>query len=216
MVEKYIGGLGANAVEKQFKDLGIEPLDGNNNFTYRAGTEPKAMVNEMVYFNTPYNAKDELVLNLLNEVINNRITDVIREKMSAIYGGGVGLRLSRFPKERFMMQSYLPCGPENAEKVKVALWDILAECKKPGNIQTEELTKATETAIQKYKVNIKTNSYWLSLLTKYQQYGLPTEHIHNYETRIKAVTTAELTAAANKYLSGANVLHAMMLPEKSN
>lgn len=213
MVEKYIGGLGNTAVENKYKDLGIDPIDGNNTFTYRAGTEPKAMVNEMEYFNTPYNVKDELVLNLLTEVINNRITDIIREKMSAIYGGGVGLRLQRFPKERFMMQSYLPCGPENAEKVKNALWEIVGACKKSGNITADELTKATKTAIEKYKVNIKTNSYWVSILTKYRQYELPTENINNFESRVNAVTTADLTAAANKYLSGGNVLHAMMLPE---
>ncbi|MGC4058920.1 MAG: hypothetical protein QM743_12495 [Chitinophagaceae bacterium] len=169
----------------------------------------------MKYSNAGYNSKDELLLNLLSEVINNRITDIIREKMSAIYGGGVGMRLQRFPKERFMMQSYLPCGPENAEKVKVAFWEIVNECKKPGNITAEELTKATETSFQKYKVGIKTNNYWLSILSKYQQYGLPTENIMNFEARVKAVTPGDLTATANKYLTGGNTLHAMMLPEQA-
>lgn len=214
LIEKYIGGLGSNKIEDKTKDLGIEPITGENNFTVHVGTEPKSMVNEMMYFYTPYNQQDELALSLLTEVINNRIVDIIREKMSAIYGGGVGLRMQKFPKEKFTMQSYLPCGPENAEKVKVALWEIINEVKKAGNIKPEELEKATATSIQKYRVASKTNGYWLGSLSKYQQYGLPTANIINTEARIKAVTPNMLTQVANKYLSAKNVLHALMMPVK--
>ena len=149
------------------KDLGIELVKGDNKFTVKVGDEPKSMVNEMSYFNTPYNQQDELVLAMLKEVIDNRITDIIREKMSAIYGGGVGLRLSKYPKERFMMQSYLPCGPENAEKVQVAFWEIVNDTKKAGNIKADELSKATETAIQKFKAGKQTNGFWLGTISKY-------------------------------------------------
>lgn len=212
LVEKYIGGLGNTQVAAKSADLGMEPIMGENSFTFRKGSEPKSMVNEMSYFNTPYNMKDELLLNLLSEVINNRITEIIREKMSAIYGGGVGMRLSKFPKEKFTMQSFLPCGPENAEKVKAAFWDIVKECKKPGNITADELKKSTETAIQKYKVNIKNNGYWLGALSKYQQYGIASENLLNYESRVRSVTTAQLAEVANKYLSSKNVLHALLMP----
>ena len=213
MIEKYIGALGNQKVEAKSKDIGMEPIIGDNSITIKVGKEPKSMVNEMSYFYTPYNQNDEVALSLLAEVINNRITDIIREKMSAIYGGGVALRLQKFPKEKFMMQSYLPCGPENAQKVKVALWDIINEAKKPGNITSDELKKATETSIQKYKVAVKTNGFWLGSMSKYQQYDLPSANILNVDTRIKAVTPAMLTATANKYLSSKNVLHAMMMPE---
>ncbi len=212
LVEKYIGGLGNTTIENKAKDVGLNAIEGTHSFTINAGTEPKSMVNEMSYFYTPYNQKDELELNLLTEVINNRITDVIREKMSAIYGGGAALRLQKYPKEKFTMQSYLPCGPENAEKVKVAFWEIVNDCKKPGNIKAEELTKARETSLQKYKVDIKTNNYWVYTLSKYQQFGLPTENINNLESRLKAVNPEVLTATANKYLNSQNVLHALLMP----
>jgi zinc protease len=217
LIEKYIGGLGAQAIPNKSKDLGIELVKGDNKFTIKVGDEPKSMVNEMAYFDAPYSQQDELELFLLTEVINNRITDIIREKMSAIYGGGAGLRLTKFPKERFMMQSYLPCGPENAAKVQSAFWEIIAECKKPGNIKADELSKATETAIQKYKVNIETNGFWLGTLSKYQQYALPTENVTNYEARVMAVTPERLSQLANKYLGNpnANILHALMMPASS-
>lgn len=213
LVERYIGGMGSTVIESKTRDIGMEPRTGENNFMVRAGSEPKSMVNDMSYFYTPYAQNDELMLNLLSEVINNRITDIIREKMSAIYGGGVGLRLQKFPKQKFLMQSYLPCGPENVEKVKVAFWEILNETKQSGNIKADELTKARETALQKYRVGIKTNGFWLGSLSKYQQFGLPTQNIMNFESRLKAVTPAMLTATAKKYLNTGNVLHAMLMPE---
>lgn len=213
LVEQYIGGLAGTEVPVKSKDIGMEPIQGENNFTLKAGTEPKSMVNEMLYNYTPYKQNDELVLNLLSEVINNRITDIIREKMSAIYGGGINLRLEKFPKEKFMMTSFLPCGPENAEPVKVALWNIITEVKKANNIKPEELQKSVETAIQKYKTGIKTNGYWLGSIQKYLQYGLPTANMTNYEERVRKVSIDDLTKLANQYLSSKNVLHALLMPE---
>jgi zinc protease len=191
----------------------MEPLTGEHTFTVNKGKDPKAMVNDMAYFYTPYNSNDELSLNVLSEVINNRITDIIREKMSAIYGGGVGLRVAKFPKEKFSLQSYLPCGPENAEKVRTAFWEILSECKKPGNITADEITKAVQVSIQKYKVGVKTNGFWLGTLSKYQQNGIPTENILNFETRIGKITPAVLEATANKYLNLKNIVHSTLMPE---
>lgn len=214
LVEKYIGGLGNTVVANKYKDLGIEPITGVHQFTAYAGTEPKSMVSDIAFFYTPYVQQDELALSLLTEVVNNRITDTIREKMSAIYGGGVGFRLQKFPKEKFSMQSYLPCGPENAASVQKAFSEIIETVKKPGNIQAEELKKASETAIQKYKVGVKTNSYWLSTLSKYQQFGLPSANILNLEARIKAITPDTLTKMANKYLINKNLIRALMMPEK--
>lgn len=212
MIEKYIGGLPKIEIALKTKDLGMEPIMGENSFTCKIGTEPKSMVNEMAYFYTPYVQNDELALNLLAEVINNRITDVIREKMAAIYSGGVGMRLSKFPKEKFTMQSFLPCGPENAEKVKVAFWEIVNDCKKENNITKEELSKSYETALQKYKVGVQTNGFWLGSLSKYYQYNLPSENILNFESRLKAITKDDLTKLANQYLNSPNVLHALMMP----
>lgn len=72
--------MSGTAVECKTKDINMEPIMNENSFTLKVGTEPKSMVTEMSYFYTPYVQKDELQLNLLAEVINNRITDIIREK----------------------------------------------------------------------------------------------------------------------------------------
>lgn len=212
LVETYIGGLSGTPVEGSPKDLHIDPITGEHEFKFNAGTEPKSMVLESGYFYTPFAQQDELQLTVLGEVVNNRIVDIIREKMSAIYGGGVGMSLQKYPKESFRMQSYLPCGPENAAKVRTALWDILDATKKPGDIKSDEITKAVETSIQKYRVGVKTNNYWLTALSKYDRYGLPTENIINYEARIKAITPDVLTATANKYLGKTNMVHATWMP----
>lgn len=213
MIEKYIGGLGQAAVVAKSRDLNMDPIEGNNSFTFNMGKEPKSMVTEMMYFYTPYSREDELRLNLLGEVINNRITDIIREKMSAIYGGGVGLRLSKFPKEKFTMQSFLPCGPENAEKVKNAFWDICKEVQKPGNITADEMTKAVETMAQKMKVAVKTNNFWISSLQKFNQLGLPYEDLLKVEEAYRKINAQQLSEVAKKYFNSKNVLHALMMPE---
>lgn len=214
LVETYIGGLAGGDVQAMYKDLGMEPIKGEHTVVIRKGKEDKAMVNEMTYLYTPYDAKDDLALKVLNEVVNNKITDVIREEMSAIYGGGVGFKLDKFPKEKFSMQTYLPCGSENAPKVKDAFWKIMKGTQAANGITADELNKSVQTLLQKVKVGAKTNGYWLGNLAKMDRYKMPYDEILNAETNLSKVTAEDLMKVSKKYFLTRNIIHAMMMPEK--
>ena len=105
------------------------------------------------------------------------------------------------------MKSFIEYLTESKEEKKYSF-----KIKIAGDLP-ENCEDVMETALQKYKVGVKTNGFWLGTLSKYQQYGLPTENILNYETRLKSVSIADLTKLANKYFSSPNVLHALMMPE---
>ena len=111
------------------------------------------------------------------------------------------------------MRTFLPGGKENADKLETAFWEIIESVKKAGGITPEDVEKVTETALQQYKVNIKTNEYWLSILSRATLWGFDPERILTYEARVKAVTPEKLNEIANKYLNSANVYKAMWLPE---
>ncbi len=214
LIEQYIGGLPGNQISTHYKDLNLDAISGQHSFILHKGKEEKSMISDYIYGPITYDINDETLTALLTDVINNQIVDTLREKMSGIYGGGISLSLSKYPKETAQMRSSLPCGPENVEKLQVAFWKLIEGSKQKGDITPKDLEKVTETAIQKYKVNIKTNEYWISVLSRYDLLGNDPERILTYEARVKAVTAEQLTRMANKYFSLPNIFRSLWMPEE--
>lgn len=172
------------------------------------------MLSHNIYGDAAYNPDDATNLNMLNEIINNKITDTIREAMSAIYGGGIGGTLMKIPTEKYMLQSRLPCGPENVAKVDDAFWKIIESVKKPGGITLADLDKARKPLLERNKVRVKTNAFWIGIMMDAEKNGYSAERALTYEERVNAITPEKLVEIANKYYDGKNVYTSTWLPEE--
>lgn len=214
LLEKYIASLPGGPINTTYKDLKMIPRPGINRFTFKKGKDKKSMINHYIFNKAPFDIDEAFHLNVLNEIINNRIIDTIREAMSAIYGGGVGGSLTKIPNEMYMIRSNLPCGPENVEKVDAALWRIIESVKKTGGISEADLAKARKPLIERNKIRAKTNPFWIGLLQDAHKNGYSPERALTYEERINAITPQLLVETANKYYKGDNVYTAIMLPEE--
>jgi len=146
-------------------------------------------------------------------VLNNKIIDTIREKMSAIYGGGIGGELQKYPREQFLIQSYFPCSPDNIEKVNKAFFELVESTKVNNGITELDWQKVREPAIEQNKVNLKKNNYWLSILQNASLLGTDPERILSKEQRLKAIKVDQLVETARKFYSSPNVFKAEWLPE---
>lgn len=214
LLEKYIASLPGGDINTAYKDLKMIPRPGINKFTFKKGKDKKSMLNHYIFNNAKFDIDEAFYLNVLNEVINNRIIDTIREAMSAIYGGGIGGNLSKVPNEMYMLRSNLPCGPENVEKVDEAFWRIIESVKKDGGITDADLAKARKPLIERNKIRVKTNPYWIGILQDADKNGYSPERVLTYEERINAITPGKLTEIAGKYYTRENVYTAIMLPEE--
>lgn len=214
LIEKYIASLPGGPINTAYKDLKMIPKPGVNTFTYKKGKDKKSLLTHSVFNNAKYDADEAFYLNVLNEVINNKIIDTIREAMSAIYGGGIGGSLTKIPNEMYMVRSNFPCGPENVNKVDDAFWKIIESVKKAGGITDADLAKARKPLIERNKVRVKTNNYWTSIMQDADKNGYSPERLLTYEERINAITAAKLTETANKYYTRENVYTAILLPEE--
>ena len=77
--------------------MGLRPVKGVVKKTVNAGSEPKSLVNVQFTGEAPYSEDEQLRIRALVDVMNIRIIDVLREKLTLIYGGGMGGGLSRTP-----------------------------------------------------------------------------------------------------------------------
>lgn len=213
LLEKYIGSLDGGQIDTKFKDLKIVPTSGNNTFTLNMGSEPKSMIGHRIYKDVAFNADDNFALAQLNEIINNKITDVLREKMAVIYSGGMGGGISKFPTERFMAQTFLPCGPENVEAADKAFWEIMKSVTEPGGITEDDWNKAKQTSIQKNKTRLQNNGYWANALNAAALNDQDPERMLTVEERLDKINPQVLMEIAKKFYTNANVYKGFLMPE---
>lgn len=216
LIEKYLGSLPSDKIETKIKDIGLFPVQGKKSFVLNKGKEQQAMLLHYINGKSVFNAEDNFHLSQLNEVINNFIIDTIREKMSAIYGGGTGGSISKYPRQEYLIQTYFPCSPDNIEKVNEAYLKLIELVKTDGGITDKEWERVREPALKQYQVDIKTNDYWLGALTNAHYNQTDPNRILSVEKRLNAITPAKLTQIARKFYNSKNIMTAKWLPEITN
>jgi zinc protease len=213
LIEKYIGGLNAADINTSIKDIGLFPITGDNSFTLHKGTEQQAMLMHYISGKMPFSADDAFMLEQLDAVLNNKVIDTIREKMSAIYGGGCQGILQKYPREEFLVQSYFPCSPDNIEKVNTAFLGLIESTKVTGGITEYDWTQAREPALEKNKVDLTLNDYWLDALQTSFLNDTDPERILSKAKRLEEITPAQLVETARKFYTNPSIFKAAWLPE---
>ena len=212
LVLKYIGGQVPANINTQYRDIGLFPKTANSSFTLHKGSEQQAMLMHFITGKMPFNADDNFMLSQVNAVLNNKVIDTIREKMSAIYGGGIGGSLQKYPREEYLVRSYLPCSPDNIEKVNTAMLNLIESTKRPGGITEYDWKQAREPQLEQNKVSLKQNDYWLNALQNAFLNGTDPERILTKEARLKAIKPEQLTETARKFYTNPIIFTAEWLP----
>ena len=214
LLEKYIGSLPGKPEEHHYKDNNIRPVRGVVDAAIKKGKEAQSLISVLFSGETIYNKEESLKLQALIEVLNIKVIEKLREEMSGIYGGGFSGSIVKRPYVHYTVSGVFPCGPENVEKLTVALFDILKNIQANGPEQ-KDLDKVKETWKKQYESSIQNNEYWLNHLSQSFIDQSNPETILDYEKRVNALTTDDVKQAAQKFLDMKNYVKAVLYPETS-
>jgi zinc protease len=211
LLATYIGSLPSAGQPAAFADNGVRPVKGGINLAVKKGTEPKSLIVAVYSGELPYSDDLSLKAKALTEILNIKIIEDLREKMGAIYGGGIYGGLNKYPYSNYSLFLQLPCGPQNVDTLLKAATAEIEEIKTKGPSQ-ENLNKVKKTWIEQYKVQIKENSYWSGKLQGIYFQGDDPKMIFDYEKMVNALTVEDIKAAANLLFDGKNVFQAVLYP----
>ncbi|HEY0356650.1 MAG TPA: insulinase family protein, partial [Flavisolibacter sp.] len=197
LFEKYLGSLPSKAEKPSFKDNGIRPVKGVVNANIKKGKEAQSKITVTWTGETEYKAEDKLALKAMLDVMNIKVIEKLREEMGGIYGGGFNGSITKRPYVHYTIQSTLPCGPENVEKLTTALFDLVKDAQE-GKIEQKDLDKVKETLKKDYQTRIQDNDFWLTNLSNSHVDEFNPEAILDYEKRVDALTIQDLQNAAKK------------------
>jgi zinc protease len=213
LIERYVASLPTPELPVSYIDLGVRPVSGVVKKEVRSGSEPKSNVSVLFTGKAEYSEEEALRLKALIEVINIKIIEVLREKLTLIYGGGMGGALVRDPYGYYQVGLSLPCAPENVDKVIAAAFGEIQKIQDDGP-QTGDLAKVKQNWLTRNRQVLRENSYWLGRLQTSELHGTDLHAILDYEKQVGAISLDDLKVAAQRYLKRDNYVQTVLYPQK--
>jgi len=213
LLARYLGSLPTPELPVPYVDLGIRPVTGVVRNEVKAGSEPKSTVSITFTGEAAYSEAEQLRLQAMVDVLNIRIVDVLREKLTLIYGGGMGGGLTRLPYPHYQLGLSLPCAPENVDKVIAAALGEIQNLQERG-VDPADLAKVQLNWHTTHRKSLRENGYWLNRLQAATLYGDDPATLLNYDRMVDAITPADVQQAAQRYLKRDNYVQVVLKPEK--
>ena len=160
-----------------------------------------------------WNEANVLYLNMLKEVLQIKLVEVIREKLSGVYSPQIMLNFDKYPKSEFMLGILFGCSPKTTNKLSKAVFGELKKLRKKGPTP-EDLIKVKETLLRNRETELEKNSFWRSKIESLYFQQRDPASVMDFEERVDSVTIEELKTAANNYFNPEHYVRVVLMPEK--
>ncbi len=153
-------------------------------------------------------------LNLLAEILTDRLRVQVREKLGGAYSPAAGSQPSDvYPNYGFMIAN-VTVDPAKAEEIGAAVEALAADLAEHG-VTPDELERAKLPLMTSIRESARTNEYWMATVVNRAQekpevLGWSRTRISEYE----GLTKADLDAVARQYLAPGRDFRVVVLPEK--
>lgn len=212
LIATYLASLPVGEISVAFKDEGVRPIKGVVKKEVHAGSEPKSTISLSFTGEVEYSRAARMRLQALVEVMNIKLIETLREKMGAMYSGGMSGSMNRIPYGNYAINASLPCAPENVDKVLAATFAEIEKIKQNG-AEEADLNKVKAAWIKNYRKGLRENGYWMASLQNAFFNNTNPEDILSYESRVNSMTVADLKQAAQRYFDTNNYLQVVLYPE---
>ena len=213
LLEKYLGSLPSGRGDETYKNLGIHIPAGQLTKEVHKGIGDKSSVQLVFSGDYDFNADNNLQLDALNEILNIKLIERLREKEGGVYAPGVRVNLVKIPNQRYSIIVYFGCAPANVEKLIKATMEEISKIKQNGP-EAVDVQKFAAEETRSTEVQLKENTFWAAHLKASWQNGEDPDAVLHHIKGLNKVTVQSVKDAANKYLSGDNLIKLILLPEK--
>ncbi|RVU01645.1 insulinase family protein [Mucilaginibacter limnophilus] len=209
----YLGSLPAGNAKKTYKDLNMNPPSGQITKIVNKGIGDKSTVQLVFSGDYEYNEVNNIQLDALEEVLNIKLVERLREQESGVYAPGVRARYMKVPSGHYSITVGFSCAPENVDKLIAATLDEINKIKTNGAQETD-IKKFKAEDMRAKQVQLRENYFWAGYLAGGAQNQEDPHRIINYPKTLETVTVQSTKETANKYLSGKNLIKFILMPEK--
>lgn len=212
LLEKYVGGLPATDKREDYIDRTAEFAKGKVENTFHMGLAEKAKVGIATRLPFEYSDRNEMAVEILSGIVDIKLTEVIREKLSGTYGTYFSLSATNFPQPFANMYIQMGCEPERVDELTNAIWAEIDKIIQNGPEQID-LDKVKEQMTRDYEVRMKNNSAWTSGIVSEIVWNEPFYSLEEYKQLVNSFTVADIQQIA-RYMNHDEFVRCVLMPGK--
>jgi len=216
LAQRYLGAIGDLDREESWIDRKVyEPEGKVEKVIPMTLAIPKANVNIVIKQEMEYNPYNYMVMRVIENILDLRYTESVREEEGGTYGVGIGTSLSKMPVEKATMRIRFDCDPERAAELKQIVYAELDKLASEGPSQ-EDLSKTVENILKDRQQSKEHNSYYLSTLYNYYVYGINYNDPANYEDIVNQLTPLDVQKVMQAFYDNPNLVDVVFLPNEES
>jgi zinc protease len=217
-VETYIGSIPPGDRWNEWRDLNITRPGKVERNVYK-GREEQSRVYMAWFTSAPFTEELNAAAQVLNEYLDIRLNDEIREKLGGVYSIGVNVSVSYIPRGELSMGILFACDPGRVEELSAAVINLLnqtAGIAGGGAVNQDTFTKAVEALKKEWETSIQGNSYIAqSYANSSVLLNAPLSRLDRRPRYYTAVTPADIRRVCAQLLQGNNgPARVVLLPER--
>jgi len=215
LVETYLGGLPSIGRVEQWRDEGIDPPTGMIRKDVRKGIEPKSET--AIVFTGPFDDTrgNRYAVRALQEVLDIRLRERLREDLGGTYGVSVGANTARYPDGEYSVSIDFGSAPDRVDELAGVVFQQIDSLRLVG-ATAEEVAKVQEMQRRERETSLKENGYWLGQLVACDQLGIDYRDILTYEDLIGTLSPVVVRDAVLRYLRPDNYVMVTLGPERGS
>ena len=210
LVAQYIGGLPSKGKAEKAKSMDLRFAGGNIDKEFGKKMEvPMAIVLYLESAKGKFNLKNDLTLDIAQQILDIIYTEEIREKEGGTYGVSTngGYNYSYLPETQSFLQIVYQTSPEDYARLNKRIEELLDEFAQNGP-SDENIAKVKDYMHKKHQENLRENRFWSSTLKDSLKYGV--DYYTDYEAVLDSITKDEIRAAIADLLAEKNQTRIVM------
>lgn len=216
LAARYLGGLPARVAEAPAEHRSGPVFPEGKTLRLKAETEIDKALVAVVYPTTDFwDIQLTRRLNLLAEIISEKLRVRVREKLGAAYSPYAYHLASRAYPGYGLFYAFVSVAPGQAGAVVEEVKQIAAQVASRG-VTADEMRRAVEPTLAHIKDLRQSNIYWLnSVLVDSSQHPEQLSWARTIESDYAAITAEEVNALAKRYLDNRKAAVIEITPERS-
>jgi zinc protease len=194
-VTTYLATLPSSRGTPHFEDPHVRYPSGIVERAIPGGVEPRARFWLQFRGALTYRRGLETDAEILDDVLENRLRQVLREDLGELYAFGVSVNVVRWPAPHRELTIQFTCAPENLERLRRAVFEELAKIAKDG-VDDDVLEFVRRRLTRRDQANRENDVWWLTRLMAAYRYGDDFGTANDISTNVARVTRDHVRSTA--------------------
>jgi zinc protease len=210
-LKTYLATLPATGRKESWKDTGMRFFRGKQEELVRAGLEQKSLAALLFTGSFAWSPEEVFALNVLEDYLDLRLREVLREDKGGTYGASVQANAYRYPVGEYSLGVYFGASPDNVAELSQTALRAIAEIKNVLPLAADA-AKIKEQALRTHERMLRENSYWLDRLRFDLFHGLPADIAEWRYRQIERITPEFIQNLVRTYCNEENLAQLRLLP----